>query len=159
MSKLLASLDRARGRRTSAELSEMALRFREQLAAIESIDFFQANGREQSRALVTALESRATSTVDPTKQKSMSESQTELSGRTWVTRANVHVDRMASAWLIRRSIDPAATFKFVTDRHYRPNRGELRFDMYDAEYTHDAGRCTFEVLLDLVDGPDPALRR
>lgn len=82
-----------------------------------------------------------------------------LSGRTWVTRANVQVDRMASAWLIKRSIDPTARFKFVTDRHYRPGPDEVRFDMYEAEYTHDAERCTFEVLLDLLERPDPALRR
>ena len=83
----------------------------------------------------------------------------ELTGRTWVTRANIHVDRMASAWLIKRSIDPSAKFKFVTDRNYRPETGELRFDMYSAEYTHDADRCTFEVLLDLVDRPDTGLKR
>jgi len=65
---------------------------------------------------------------------------------------------MASAWLIKRSIDPTARFKFVTDRHYHPAPGEVRFDMYEAEYTHDAERCTFEVLLDLLERPDPALR-
>ena len=41
-------------------------------------------------------------------------------GRTWVTRTGVHVDRIASAWLIRRFIDPDASFKFVPARGYRP---------------------------------------
>jgi hypothetical protein len=68
-------------------------------------------------------------------------------GRTWVTRRDIHVDRMASAWLIRCFIDPQARFKFVAPRGYRPGPGELRFDMYDAEYTHEGERCTFQVLL------------
>jgi hypothetical protein len=68
-------------------------------------------------------------------------------GRTWVTRRGIHVDRVASAWLIRRFIDPKARFKFVPPRGYRPGPGELRFDMYDAEYTHEGEHCTFQVLL------------
>lgn len=78
-------------------------------------------------------------------------------GRTWVTRQDIHVDRMASAWLIRRFIDPAARFRFVAPRGYRPEPGELRFDMLDAEYTHVGERCTFQVLLDRFGSPNPAL--
>jgi hypothetical protein len=68
-------------------------------------------------------------------------------GRTWVTRADVHVDRIASAWLIRRFIDPKARFKFVPGRAYTPKRGELRFDMSGGEYTHVGDDCTFQTLL------------
>jgi hypothetical protein len=80
-------------------------------------------------------------------------------GATWVTRTNVHVDRIASAWLIRRFIDPKARFKFVAPVGYRAKKGELRFDMFDAEYTHVGALCTFEVLMEafrLAD--DDALR-
>ena len=68
-------------------------------------------------------------------------------GRTWVTREGVHVDRMASAWLIRRFIDPSAKFKFVRAKSYVPKPRELRFDMFEAEYTHEGDRCTFQTLL------------
>ena len=78
-------------------------------------------------------------------------------GRTWVTRGDVHVDRMASAWLIRRFIDPRAHFKFVPPRGYRPDSGELRFDMSPAEYTHEGELCTFQVLLARFGLGDPAL--
>jgi len=78
-------------------------------------------------------------------------------GRTWVTRADVHVDRIASAWLIRRFIDPKARFKFVPARGYSPRRGELRFDMTGAEYTHVADDCTFQTLLKRFHLRDPAL--
>ncbi|HEX6117954.1 MAG TPA: chromate resistance protein ChrB domain-containing protein, partial [Dongiaceae bacterium] len=71
----------------------------------------------------------------------------DLKGRVWVTREGVHVDRIASAWLIRHFIDPDASFKFVPARSHAPTAGELRFDMFDAEFTHEGDRCTFEVLL------------
>lgn len=81
----------------------------------------------------------------------------EMRGRRWVTRRGIKVDRMASAWLIRTSIDPDATFGFSADN--APSiAGELRFDMFDGEFTHDGERCTFEVLVDRFDlGDDPAL--
>jgi hypothetical protein len=65
-----------------------------------------------------------------------------------VTRRGVHVDRIASAWLIHRFIDSDARFEFVEDqRGYTPAKGTVRFDMFDAEYTHQGDRCTFETLL------------
>jgi hypothetical protein len=69
----------------------------------------------------------------------------------------VHIDRMASAWLIRGFIDPRARFKFVPARGYRPEPNELRFDMFDAEFTHEGDLCTFEVLLRAFALDDPAL--
>lgn len=69
-----------------------------------------------------------------------------IRARTWVTRRGVFVDRVASAWLIRRFIDPAAIFRFVDPQDYTPQAGELRFDMAVSEYGHEDGRCTFETL-------------
>ena len=82
----------------------------------------------------------------------------EYRNRTWVTRSGVRVDRMASAWLIRKFIDPRARFKFVPAHGYQPQQGELRFDMFEGEFTHDGHLCTFEVLLDRFGLGDPALR-
>lgn len=79
-------------------------------------------------------------------------------GATWVTRQNIFVDRIASAWVIRQFIDPAARFKFVPARGYRAEPGELRFDMFDAEYGHEGDRCTFETLLRRFRLEDRALR-
>ncbi len=78
--------------------------------------------------------------------------------RTWVTREGVFVDRIGSAWLIRRFIDPEARFKFVPARGYRPKTDELRFDMFEAEFTHEGDRCTFETLLARFALDDAALR-
>src|SRR5687768_3455308 len=78
-------------------------------------------------------------------------------GRTWVTREGVFVDRIASAWLIRRFIDPRARFKFVSAQGYQPQTGEVRFDMYDAEFTHEGERCTFQTLVRRFALSDAAL--
>jgi hypothetical protein len=70
----------------------------------------------------------------------------------------VHIDRIGSAWLIGRFIDPQAQFKFVSGKTYRPQADELRFDMFEAEFTHEGEQCTFEVLLDHIGSRDSALR-
>jgi hypothetical protein len=67
------------------------------------------------------------------------------------------VDRIASAWLIRRFIDPAARFRFVATQSHTPGAGELRFDMFEAEYTHEGDRCSFETLVARFGLKDPAL--
>ncbi len=80
-------------------------------------------------------------------------------GRVWVTRRGVGIDRIASAWLIRRFIDRQARFKFAPATGYTPKRGELRFDMYEAEFTHEGAACTFETLLARFGLRDRGLRR
>ena len=84
---------------------------------------------------------------------------TGLKGRVWVTREGVQIDRIASAWLIRRFIDPEARFKFVPGTGYVPAPGELRFDMFEGEFTHRGDRCTFEVLLAEPASPIPRSAR
>lgn len=85
--------------------------------------------------------------------------ETDYSGRTWVTRQGVKVDRMASAWLIRRFIDRSARFKFVPATGYQAAPSDLRFDMYEGEFTHEGDACTFETLLGRFSLDDPALRQ
>ena len=80
----------------------------------------------------------------------------EYRGRTWVTRKGIFVDRIASAWLIRRFIDPDARFRFVARGRPSRTKGELRFDMFEAEFTHEGDRCTFETLLDRFGLEDAA---
>lgn len=79
-------------------------------------------------------------------------------GTTWVTRRGVKADRTASAWLIRGFVDPDARFAFVVPEGYRPAKDEVRFDMFDGEFTHEGDRCTFEVLCARFGLRDPALQ-
>jgi hypothetical protein len=75
-----------------------------------------------------------------------------------VTRQGIHIDRIACSWLIRSCIDPKARFKFVPGKTYDPKKGELRFDMFDGEFTHVGDFCSFETLLDRFGLDSPALR-
>jgi hypothetical protein len=76
----------------------------------------------------------------------------------YCTRANVHVDRCASAWLIKRFLDPAADFVFVGEGD-APPEGTVPFDMYAAEWGHHGNHCTFETIAALhgLTQKDPAL--
>jgi hypothetical protein len=142
--------------RAAAELR----RLESQLATAIAIDYFEAPGREVAEGRIEALASRlrAPAKIETAEVASRRPDLRGASGRTWVTRRGVHVDRIACAWLIQRFIDPDARFQFVAPRGYRPAPGEIRFDMYDAEFTHEGDRCSFEVLLDEAAIKDPALR-
>ena len=132
-------------------------RLRRRFVEVAAIDFFGAPGRETADGLVSGLEKRVHCEREAASVSGL-ERRDEFRGRTWVTRKGIHVDRMASAWLVRRFIDPDATFKFVDAKGYRPEPREVRFDMFEGEFTHDGDRCTFEVLVERFGLAEPALR-
>jgi len=140
------------------QTSESAVqRLRRRLSEVVAIDFFDSLGRQTAEGLVSDLEAR----FGPVASRSGDSSRVsaeQFQGRVWVTRKGIHVDRMGSAWLIQRFIDPRAKFKFVPARGYGPEKGEIRFDMFEAEFTHEADRCTFEVLLDRTGVGTDSLR-
>jgi hypothetical protein len=74
----------------------------------------------------------------------------------WATRAGVHIDRAACAWLVRRFIDPAAEFLFVTDPDEVP-ADATAFDMRGVELSHHGGDCSFETILRRYELQDPVL--
>ena len=141
-----------------ASIESQIEKLKRRLDEIVAIDFGSAPGREAAEGLVAELAKIAAS-----RQGTMPKVETlprvarpEMA--TWVTRTGVHVDRIASAWLIVRFIDPTAKLKFVPAKGYTPEPGEQRFDMYEAEFTHVGDRCTFEVLLERMGIEDSALR-
>lgn len=118
------------------------------------LDFFDAPGREELEVLMETIDR----TLHPSRAADPTSVET-LRGRTWMTRAGAKVDRIASAWLIRRFIDPAATFVFADPGAPPPSSDAVRFDMYEGEFTHDGDLCTFEVLLRATaKAADPALQ-
>ena len=140
-----------------AEAKAQLARLKARLAQVAAIDFFGADGREAAEGLLLELEGQLHEEA-LTEPAAVERGLGELKGRTWVTRTGVHVDRIASAWLVRRFIDPEPRFKFVPAKGYVPEPGELRFDMFEAEFTHEGDRCTFEVLLGRAGLGEPALR-
>jgi hypothetical protein len=135
-------------------MSGRVSRLRQRLSEIQAIDFFPASGGKKAETLVATIEAKIRKAPVHKQQPAG-----DYSKRTWVTRKGVYVDRIASAWLIRRFIDTNARFKFVAAKGYRPEPGELRFDMFDAEFTHEGDHCTFEVLLERMNIADRALTR
>ncbi|HVO01748.1 MAG TPA: chromate resistance protein ChrB domain-containing protein [Candidatus Cybelea sp.] len=142
----------------TVEARSQARRLRKRLAEIVAIDFFGATGRLTAESLVAELETRIAEDKDmPEAERQAKSAADDLKGRVWVTRKGVHVDRIACAWLIRRFIDTDAVIRFVPGKGYAPNEGELRFDMFEGEFTHEGDRCSFEVLLTRSGLGDPAL--
>ena len=135
------------------ELEAELARLRRRLVEVGAIDYFGARGRAAAEQAISAVEVRV-SRPPAGRDQGIG----VMRGHTWVTRRDVFVDRIASAWLIRRFIDPKARFAFIGGKTYRPKAGEVRFDMFEAEYTHEGDRCTFETLLQRAGLRDRALR-
>lgn len=132
------------GQPTAADLK----RLRERRDEIAAIDFFGAHGRQAADDVIEKLERCLTRHPDVSHAGPAPQvTKEDLKTRVWVTRRHIHVDRIASAWLIRRFIDPDAVFKFVDAKTYKPRRRDLRFDMANAEFTHEGNDCTFETLV------------
>jgi hypothetical protein len=143
-----------------AECKVQFTRLKKRHGEIVAIDFFGANGRETVDGLLGALEKALSEKPmeQPANESASKTAVADLRGHVWVTRQGVHIDRIACAWLIRRFIDDEAVFKFVLPRNYVPAKNELRFDMFDAEFTHEGDNCSFEVLMAHAGLNDSALQ-
>jgi len=127
--------------RGSAQVSKLQRRFND----VAAIDFFKASERGTAEILIKDLAVRLSS--EGSDSSAVQDELAELRGNIWVTRKNLFVDRFACGWLIRRFVDKAAVFKFVDADTYTPKTSEMRFDMFDGEYTHEGDQCTFEVMI------------
>ena len=145
VSELPTRLGRDDERRPGLEAD--LVRLRKRLAEILGIDFFAASGRVAAESAIASLERRIRRGEKPVAQEEARPRREAYRGRLWITRKNVHVDRIASAWLIRRFIDPDARFGFVPGQGYHSKDGEVTFDMYEGDFTHVGDACTFETLL------------
>lgn len=130
------------------KLERVARALRERLNNILEIDFFHAPGRDEVVALLDELEALLMKT--PAEARAISKAGEKLMpekfrSRTWVTRPRPGVDRMSSAWLIRRFIDPEARFTFAEKPDGIP--GGVPFDMFGVVLSHEGNSCTFETLL------------
>jgi len=137
---------------------------RKELEAIAAIDFFPNEVLNQARRRCNEGEKRLTRYYSPDEPLTMGGDIPSLDPdayrqRLWATRARPWVDRVASAWLIRRFIDPEARFVWLTDIHACPAEA-LGFDFDGASFSHIGERVTFEVLLASFGlEQDPALLR
>lgn len=142
----------AGGERSGWEAALVRLETR--LSEIAAIDYFAAPAGDAATRLLAELRARL---EPPNPRRTDMMSPEELRGRVWVTRAGIKVDRIASAWLVRRFVDGSARFRFVPGHDYTPAASEIRFDMKNGELTHEADRCTFEVMVSRLGLDAPGL--
>lgn len=142
------------------EYKSQLAKLRKAFAGITAIDFFPVPERAKVEAMLADMETifQQKSAGRPAKTKTP-ENIAAMTDKTWITRANVYVDRMASSWLIQRYIDQDAAFKFIHDAHYAPGPNEVRFDMPAGEFTHEGDLCTFEVMAQRFGAGDQALKQ
>ena len=143
--------------RDEGQLEGALARLGKRMQEVAAIDFFGAPGREAAQTAVDQLAKRAHKGGTP-KDTTPHTKRAEFQRRTWVTRKNVHVDRIASAWLIQRFIDDHPRFEFVENKGYVAKAKEVTFDMFEATFTHVGDRCTFEVLVDRFGLRESGLR-
>ncbi len=156
-------LDRLRGSRHESPVA-MSLepewtRLQRSTDELKRIDFFTAPERGELEVLMMEIDAELNSGRNNSATTTDSNPLAAFRGRTWVTRSGIKVDRIASGWLIKRFVDPAARFEFVDEETWMPRPETLRFDMFDGEFTHEGERCTFEVLLERTGLNDKALTR
>ena len=116
-----------------------------QFENIITIDFFKEPERGTAEILIRDLAARASG--DRTDAVDATDGFDGLRDNIWVPWKTVFVDRIACGWLIRRFVDEAAIFKYVDSDTYAPDPEEIRFDMFEGEYTHEGDRCSFEVMI------------
>lgn len=143
-------------RRELGELEELEARRRlgalsRESATLAAVDFFPGESRAQLEGALADAESALTAQFSPedprpARRKVIRLDRKDYRGRTWATRERMWIDRVCSAWLIRRFIDPKAKFLWLKRPKDCPKRA-VGFDFDGAEFTHLDSKVTFEVLL------------
>jgi hypothetical protein len=142
--KLIQALERksaAASARVDRDLAQLTKDFEK----LRELDFFDAPGRAEVERLREAIDMRKRPSEKPTRPDKPTLDLRALRGRRWVTRPRPHVDRIASAWLIKRFIDPEATFLFSVPSEFPSDA--IPFDTPKAELSHVGDDCTFETLI------------
>ena len=152
LGRRLRELRRAKSARAGAVEAE---RHQRALDATARTDFFQSEAGLEAQTLMAAIKKSLQSRSRGKSAQTVARA--DLRGRVWVTRRDPHIDRLATAWLIRRFIDPAARFRFVDPAGGPVRAGERSFDMIGADFTHEGDRCSFETICDRLGLKDAAL--
>jgi hypothetical protein len=141
----------ARSKKADVEASATEVeRLTRQFRAIREVDFFQSSRGHDVQMLLRRLETapkKSLPRLDPKNYR----------GKAWLTRPRPEIDRVGSAWLIRRFIDPKAKFVFAPFFQAVPQA--IPFDMVDVEFSHHGDHCTFETLIRRFGIEDKALRK
>ena len=160
----LGALRPSRSGKGADEARRHARRLRKAFDQLAALDFFAGEAQRQTAAALQALEAAVAQAQSPGEPRAQARDgvprlvRAAYRGRVWATRRRPWVDRLASAWLIRRCIDPEARFVWLKSPADCPKKA-LGFDFDGATFSHVGARVTFETLLAAFDLETPALRR
>jgi hypothetical protein len=160
----IAQLRASLAETTEAQARRVLQQVRREYEALLAIDYFPGPAQAQSAQALADAEAAVTRHFSPDEPHPLQAGirhleRTAYRGKVWATRHRVWVDRVASAWLIRRFIDPDARFLWLPTPQDCPPEA-IGFDFDGAAFTHTGHRVTFEVLVTSFDlATDPALRR
>ena len=142
--KVLQSLDKKSAAK-SARVQDELVRLAKDHQRVRDIDFFEARGGAEVRRLEETIAMRTRRTESPRREEPRTLDLTKLRGRRWVTRPRPHIDRVASAWLIKKFIDVDAEFVFAPPAEFP--KDAIPFDAPNVELSHQGEDCTFETLV------------
>lgn len=147
----------------AADALKAIRKLRKSFAALAEIDFFPGEAQKQADAGLLELEQAANQSLSPGEPHAIAGDIARFDpkayvGKTWATRRRPWVDRLASAWLIRRYIDPDAKILWLESPDKCPTKA-LGFDFDGARFSHVGAKVTFEVLLASFGFEAPALKR
>src|SRR5262245_51905796 len=152
--KVLQRLDK---KSISPPIQEELARLAKDHQRIRDIDFFDAPGGAEVRRLEEAIAMRTRRPEVPRPEPRPTLDLSKLRKRRWVTRPRPHVDRVASAWLIKLFIDPEAIFVFAPPADFPADA--IPFDAPGVELSHQGEDCTFETLVKRANLRDRRLTR
>ncbi len=150
--ELLRALSHRRKTRSSPTFGDKLDRVRKQFREIWQTDFFNCPRAQDVEMLLRKMEGTQPGEASVPKVVTR-----DYRGRTWVTRPRPEIDRIGSAWLIRKFIDPKA--KFIFAKKIPANGRVVSFDMLEADFSHQGDDCTFETLLKRFRIQDKMLRK
>lgn len=133
-------------------LQAAAVKLKQEFEVIGKRDFFSSGSKEKAASVIATINKSLQEAHSSHIRKGQKMNETtfriqDFHKKLWKTRRNIFIDRIASAWLIKKFIDTRATFAFVTDASEAP-RG-IPFDMEESEFTHCGDNCTFETMIKL----------
>ncbi len=152
LGRKIESVRKGGGAKDSRRLLEELGKYEKEFQEIKKIDFFSSkfgsNLEKRLKELYGDIRGLSGSFIKEKSSTIVPKGIKNYRDRIWVTRKSPFVDRMASAWLIRKFIDKGATFKFIDERDMKGlGKDTVTFDIQGGEFSHAGDMCTFEVLL------------
>jgi hypothetical protein len=165
LERRLSSIQKGAKAQYVKEISEQFDKVLKTFEEVKRIDFFSSmEGQALSRRIRQVRDDLKTLSGDEATKKRPAAIATrkpeDYQGKTWITRKRPFIDRMASAWIIKRFIDRDAAFDFVDEKNLDTiDKGSVAFDVRGGEFTHSSDICTFEVIIKSFGLKDRALKK